>query len=151
MEGSPNGRSDLTSANKGWWMMKPIAGAALALGFIVSGSMAASAEWTGTVGEPLRESSDQASRLAEHLRLIGARFYGSWSCPACFKQMNLFGKQGGAVVPYIECTQQKKRPQQAQLCREAGIKAYPTWELPNGERREGIQSIEELSSWSGLD
>ena len=131
--------------------MKPIAGAVLAVGFILSGSLAASAEWKGTVGEPLRDSSGKAFRLAEHLRLIGARFYGSWSCPACFKQMNLFGKQGGALVHYIECKQEEKRPQQAQLCREAGIKAYPTWELPNGEQREGIQSIEELSSWSGLD
>ena len=131
--------------------MKPIAGAGLALGFILTGSLAASADWKGSIGEPLRDSTQEATRLAEHLQRIGARFYGSWSCPACFKQMNLFGKQGGAIVPYIECTQAKKRPQQAELCRAAGIKAYPTWELPNGERREGIQSIADLSAWSGLD
>ena len=130
--------------------MKPIAGAALALGFVLAWTPAALAEWKGTIGEPLRDSSAEALKLAEHLRLIGARFYGSWSCPACFKQMNLFGKQAGLRVPYVECKQPKQRPEQAELCRSEGIKAYPTWVLPNNERREGLQSIEELSSWSGL-
>ena len=33
-------------------------------------------------------------------------------------------------------------------CRSAGIRAYPTWIL--GERRlEGVQTIEQLSEWSG--
>ena len=132
------------------WAMKPIAGAALALGFILTCATAASAEWKGTIGEPLRNSTDEALRLAEHLRQIGARFYGSWSCPACFRQMNLFGKQGGLLIPYVECTKPGKLPEQAQLCRSEGIKAYPTWVLPDNRRREGVQSIEELSSWSGL-
>ena len=41
-------------------------------------------------------------------------------------------------------------PEQAEACREAGIRAYPTWVLSDGQRREGVQSLEALSSWSGL-
>ena len=88
-------------------------------------------KWKGTIGEPPRASSNQAIELANHLSSIGARFYGSWSCPACFRQMNLFG-------------------QQAADCESAAIRAYPTWVMPDGRRREGLQALESLSSWSGL-
>ena len=108
-------------------------------------------EWTGTIGEPLRHSSPLARQLADHLNSIGARFYGAWTCPACFRQMNLFGKQAGAVVPYVECRKPTQLPAQAEACVAAEIRAYPTWVLPDGSRRIGIQSLEALSSWSGLD
>ncbi len=115
-------------------------------------ALPASAEqtWKGTIGEPLRTSSNQAIELANHLSSIGARFYGSWSCPACFHQMNLFGQQAGRTVPYVECRQPKKYPQQAADCESAAIRAYPTWVMPDGRRREGLQSLDALSSWSGL-
>ena len=108
-------------------------------------------DWKGTVGEPLRDSSAEALVLADHLRSVGARFFGAWTCPACFRQMNLFGKQAGAQVPYVECRKPKQLPQQAASCDANGIRAYPTWVLRDGSRREGIQSIEALSSWSGLN
>ena len=92
----------------------------------------------------------QAIQLAEHLRSMGARFYGSWTCPACFRQMNLFGKQAGMTVPYVECNKPKQLPDQAAACRVANIRAFPTWVLPDGRRKVGLQSLETLSSWSGL-
>ena len=112
---------------------------------------AKAAEWKGTIGEPLRDSSEQAIVLADHLRSMGARFFGAWTCPACFRQMNLFGKQAGANLPYVECRKPRQLPEQAASCEAVGIRAYPTWVLPDGSRREGIQSIEALSSWSGLN
>ena len=108
-------------------------------------------QWKGTIGEPLRDSSEQAIVLADHLRSIGARFFGAWTCPACFRQMNLFGKQAGAQLPYVECRKPKQLPQQAASCEANAIQAYPTWVLRDGSRREGIQSIEALCSWSGLN
>ena len=130
--------------------MKPIGSATLLIGLSLVGAVSVSAGWKGTIGEPLRDSSTEAIQLADHLRKIGAQFYGSWTCPACFRQMNLFGKQAGADVPYVECRKPKKLPQQAAACTTAKIRAYPTWVMPDGSRREGIQSLSDLASWSGL-
>ena len=120
------------------------------LGLTLAGSTTVHANWKGTIGEPLRDSSSEARELAMHLRDSGATFYGSWTCPACFRQMNLFGKQAGRQVPYVECGKPEKMPDQAAACRKANIRAYPTWVLSNGERKVGIQSLKTLSSWSGL-
>ena len=109
------------------------------------------APWASTIGEPLRDSNPQALELTQHLNAIGARFYGAWTCPACFKQMNLFGKQAGADVTYVECRKPKQLPEQAESCNAAEIRAYPTWILPDGRRKVGVQSLEALSRWSGLN
>ena len=45
----------------------------------------------------------------------------------------------------------KQRPKKVAACREAEVWAYLTWLLSDGQRREGVQSINELSLWSGLD
>ena len=107
--------------------------------------------WTGTIGEPLRDSSHQALELSQHLKAMGAKFYGAWTCPACFKQMNLFGKQAGADVTYVECRKPKQLPQQAEACNAAEIRAYPTWVLPDGRQTVGVLSLEALSRLSGLN
>ena len=109
------------------------------------------APWTSTIGEPLRDSSPQALELTKYLKSIGAKFYGAWTCPACFKQMNLFGKQAGADVTYVECRKPKQLAEQAEACNAAEIRAYPTWVLPDGRRKVGVQSLEALSRWSGLN
>ena len=124
--------------------------AGMALGLSFSTTPLGAKEWSGTIGEPLRDSSEQALQLVDHLRSIGARFFGAWTCPACFRQMNLFGKQAGAEVPYVKCRKPEPLPAQAEACREAGIRAYPTWVLSDGQRREGVQSLEALSTWTGL-
>ena len=115
------------------------------------GPPVSAAPWTSTIGEPLRDSSPQALELTQHLKAVEARFYGAWTCPACFKQMNLFGKQAGADLPYVECRKPKQLPDQAEACNAAEIRAYPTWVLPDGRRKVGVQSLEALSRWSGLN
>ena len=115
------------------------------------GPPVSAAPWTSTIGEPLRDSSPQALELTQHLNAIEARFYGAWTCPACFKQMNLFGKQAGADLPYVECRKPRQLPDQAEACNAAEIRAYPTWVLPDGRRKVGVQSLEALSRWSGLN
>ena len=123
----------------------------VAAGGAVSGPPVSAAPWTSTIGEPLRDSSPQALELTQHLKSIGAKFYGAWTCPACFKQMNLFGKQAGADVTYVECRKPKQLAEQAKACNAAEIRAYPTWVLPDGDRKVGVQSLEALSRWSGLN
>ncbi len=100
---------------------------------------------TPTLGEALAPSNSAQMELSEHLRRIGAVFYGAWWCPACFRQKSLFGQQAGDRLPYVECDKTKEGRQR---CQEAGIQAYPTWVL-GSKRVEGVQTIEELKRWSG--
>ena len=117
----------------------------------IGGTPVLAGPWASMIGEPLRDSSPQALELTQHLNKIGARFFGAWTCPACFKQMNLFGKQAGAEIPYVECRKPQQLPEQAESCNAAEIRAYPTWVLPDGRRKIGVQSLEVLSRWSGLN
>ena len=108
-------------------------------------------EWKGTIGEPLRDSTKKALALAIQIRDAGAQIFGSWRCPACFQQMSIIGKQAGTQIYYVECDKPKERPKERAPCEEAQINAVPTWTLPNGERRVGIQKLEELSRWAELN
>ena len=58
---------------------------------------------------------------------------------------------GGADVIYVECRKPKQLPEQAEACNAAEIRAYPTWVLPDGRRKVGVQSLDALSRWSGLN
>ena len=79
-----------------------LASVLVAAGGAVGGPSGSAAPWASTLGEPLHDSSNQALELTQHLKAMRAKFYGAWTCPACFKQMNLFGKQAGADVIYVE-------------------------------------------------
>ena len=123
----------------------------VAVGGNVGNAPVLASPWASTIGEPLRDSRPQALELTQHLLAIGARFYGAWTCPACFKQMNLFGKEAGAELPYVECRKPKQLPEQDEACNAAEIRAYPTWVLPYGRRKVGVMSLEALSLWSSLN
>ena len=103
------------------------------------------------LGQSSGNSTSSPLRLAQHLKAIGVRFYGAWTCPACKRQLNLFGLSDIDAVPYIECNKPEKYPDQAKLCRNADLRVYPTWELSDGSRLEGVQSLETLRRWSGLN
>ena len=101
------------------------------------------------VGAGAAKAAPDPGALADHLSRSQVTYYGSWRCPACQYQGRLFGD---AVVrlPYVECGKPKELPIQAAACQQAEIRAYPTWILANGERREGVQSLETLQIWSGM-
>jgi thiol-disulfide isomerase/thioredoxin len=99
------------------------------------------------VGEAVSPSTPDQLALVEHLRRKGAVFYGAWWCPHCFTQKNLFGTEAGRLLPYVECD---KDDAGRKRCLSAKVRAYPSWDL-GGERREGVQSLEELKRWSGYD
>jgi len=101
----------------------------------------------GQSGGPEAPSPQQ---LAQHLKAIGVRFYGSWTCPACHRQLKLFSLENNDAIPYVECNKPEQFPDQAKLCREADLRVYPTWERSDGSRLEGVQSLEALGRWSGL-
>ncbi len=85
--------------------------------------------------------------LASHLKQIGAKFYGTYWCPYCNKQKELFGSQAFSKINYIECDEKGKngRPD---LCIKANISGYPTWEI-KGQLYSGLQSLQALADLSG--
>jgi hypothetical protein len=102
---------------------------------------------TPSLGEALKPSTPEQLALAEHLRQRGAIFYGAYWCTHCFRQKNLFGQQAGNRLPYVECAKDQAG---ADKCDAAKVQAYPTWVMDQ-ERREGVQTLEELAIWTGFD
>ena len=94
-------------------------------------------------------ASPEPAELADHLSRSKALYYGSWRCPACMTQTELFGDAANKL-PYVECAKPKELPIQAAACQTAKIRAYPTWILENGERREGVQTLEQLKVWASM-
>ena len=113
------------------------------------GTMIASGE-AGVFAQPNGTVEPSHMRLAQHLKAIGGRFYGSWTCPACQRQLALFNLTDKNAIPYIECNKPEAYPDQAKICQSAELRVYPTWELRDGSRLEGVQSLETLQRWSGL-
>lgn len=107
---------------------------------------------TGTVGiyssqgNLMAQSQTFAGKLAQHLKVSGAKMYGAYWCPHCHDQKDLFGS-ANKQVPYIECDPRGEKPQ-TKLCQDKGIKGFPTWEI-GGKIYEGQRSLDELANLSG--
>ncbi len=95
------------------------------------------------------EAAPNPAELTDHLKKSGVIYYGSWRCPACNAQSDLFGS-AASEIPYVECAKPKELPSQAADCIRAKIVAYPTWILKNGERREGVQTLDQLKEWTSM-
>ena len=135
----------MTIANKA--RMDHWASASLATAFMLAGSPAsAGSRATPLPPKPTASTAAQV-QLADQLKDAGVKYYGSWRCPACQYQSNLFGQGGQQRLPYVECAKPDTLPEQARACSAAEIRAYPTWIHPSGERREGVQSLNELQGW----
>ena len=63
--------------------------------------------------------------------------YGAAWCAHCKTQKALFG-DSFKYVPYVECTE---KPEE---CLAKGVENYPTWIDENGQKYEGVQSLEKL-------
>jgi hypothetical protein len=95
-------------------------------------------------GAPVAPTYDA---LAQCLTDSGVKFYGAFWCPHCQNQKKEFG--GAAkLLPYIECSNPDGQGQ-TQVCTDAGITGYPTWEFANGERVSGEIPLEKLAEKSG--
>lgn len=90
--------------------------------------------------------NEQYDALAKHLTESGFKMYGTEWCGACKRQKELFGSSF-QYINYEECSVNGSS-KQTQVCKAEGIEAYPTWELPDGTKREGIISIEEFKEIS---
>lgn len=79
----------------------------------------------------------------------GVKFYGAFWCSHCEEQKERFGASMDEV-PYIECGVQGDTHAKTQVCKDAGISHYPTWQFPPmGERVERVFTLEELRDRTG--
>ncbi|MEG4190960.1 vitamin K epoxide reductase family protein [Microcoleus sp. Pol17_C1] len=85
--------------------------------------------------------------LARHLKRVGAKMYGSFTCDHCQMQKESFGKEAARIINYIECNPQGKNARR-DLCEAAKIQGTPTWEI-NGKFYPGQKSLQELADLSG--
>ena len=78
----------------------------------------------------------------------GAKMYGAYWCPHCAEQKEDFGA-AFRHVNYIECGIKGNARGQTDVCKQAGIKHYPTWEFADQSRIEGNQTMQFLSGKTG--
>lgn len=85
--------------------------------------------------------------FAQCLTEKGVKMYGAWWCPHCSKQKALF-EGSFEKINYIECSAPGSRTMN-QVCKDAGIGGYPTWDFGDGSRLSGEQTLAELSEKTG--
>ena len=90
--------------------------------------------------------SEEEKAFAQCLRDNGAVFYGAYWCSHCIQQKSDLGNSKN--IPYVECSL-PNRAGQNDICNNAGIESYPTWEFSDGERLVGFLSKEVLSEKTG--
>ncbi|WP_156119650.1 hypothetical protein [Leptolyngbya sp. KIOST-1] len=86
-------------------------------------------------------------QLAQHLTTTGGVMYGAYWCPHCADQLAMF-QASVDRVPYVECAADGNNPQ-PELCKQRGIRGYPTWEI-GGQLYPGVRSLDELANLSGF-
>ncbi|OKH33693.1 hypothetical protein NIES2119_22485 [[Phormidium ambiguum] IAM M-71] len=107
-------------------------------------TVAGNSSVVGEAGRPVQNTSGPAEiALARHLKQVGAKEYGAYWCPHCHDQKELFGKEAAAELDYVECDPKGVNPR-PQLCQEAKIKGYPTWQI-KGQLYEGTQQLGTLA------
>ena len=85
--------------------------------------------------------------FAQCLTEQGAMFYGAFWCPHCQEQKAMFGRSKDKL-PYTECSAPNGQDQ-LDVCKEAGIKGYPTWVFKDGSRLSGPQQLSALAEKTG--
>jgi hypothetical protein len=95
----------------------------------------------------IRKRGHRFDAFAQCLAAKPAKMYGAYWCPHCADQKAMF-ESSFHFVPYVECGVPGSRDE-AQVCKDAGIKHFPTWEFADGERLEGTQSLQFLGTKTG--
>ncbi len=86
--------------------------------------------------------------LADYLTQKDVKVYGSYWCPHCYEQEQLFGKEAWSKINQIECAPDAQANPQPEVCERAGIKGYPTWSI-NGELTSGVKKLARLGEMAG--
>jgi len=87
--------------------------------------------------------------FARCLTQKGVKMYGAYWCSHCSDQKALFA-QSFKYAPYVECGVPGTTAKLADVCSDAAIKHFPTWQFPPvGERVEGVVPLQDLSFRTG--
>jgi hypothetical protein len=95
----------------------------------------------------LHKRGHRLDAFARCLATKQATMYGAYWCPHCADQKEMFASSF-QYVPYVECGVPGSRDE-APVCKDAGVKHFPTWKFADGEHREGTQTLEALGSKTG--
>ncbi|KAL1530758.1 hypothetical protein AB1Y20_001657 [Prymnesium parvum] len=87
-------------------------------------------------------SSEEALSIARRMKAKGGRMFGAFWCSHCINQKEIMGREAMAIVPYVECDAEGSNSQK-DICVEAGVKGYPTWQL-DGQLFPGEKGLDEL-------
>ena len=109
----------------------------IGLSALVLGALIIGAVWSNVKPSPYSE-------FAQCLTEQGLVEYAAWWCPHCAEQEELFGS-AAKHINRVECSSPGSRS--FDLCPD--IESTPTWELPDGSRVRGQQSLSQLSELSG--
>ncbi len=97
----------------------------------------------------LRKRGSRFDSFAKCVAARQAKMYSAYWCPHCAEQKEMF-ESSFQYVPYVECGVPGSRDE-APVCKDAGIKHFPTWQFADGERREGTQPLQALGTKTGCD
>jgi hypothetical protein len=86
--------------------------------------------------------------LADYLTQQDVKMYGAYWCPHCHEQAQLFGKKAWSRINHIECVQDAQENPQPDVCKQAGIKGFPTWSI-NGKLDPGVKKLARLAEMTG--
>ncbi|MCW9054698.1 MAG: hypothetical protein OQJ98_01830 [Candidatus Pacebacteria bacterium] len=92
-------------------------------------------------------AAGQYDEFAQCITDSGTKFYGTFWCPHCQNQKKVFGSSE-KFLPYIECSTPNGQAQ-LQICKDAGVMGYPTWEFPDGSRLTGEVEFSTLAEETG--
>ena len=85
--------------------------------------------------------------FAQCLTENGVKMYGAYWCSHCETQKKDFG-DSFHLVDYVECSLPNNAGQ-TEVCIEAGIKSYPTWQFGDGVFSAGVIPLERLAERTG--
>lgn len=88
--------------------------------------------------------------VAQALKASGVKFYGASWCSHCAEQ-KVFFKSAVKELPYIECSTGGAGSPQTQICIDAKIESYPTWEFAPNIRGTLVILPIDLAEIIGMD
>jgi cyclophilin family peptidyl-prolyl cis-trans isomerase len=102
---------------------------------------------SGLVAEGEATAATDLVAFAKALTAAGAKFFGADWCPLCTDQKNLF-QEGKNYLPFIEVTNADRTLNATGTAEN--ITTFPTWKFTNGQVLTGVQTLQQLSTASGV-
>jgi hypothetical protein len=119
---------------------------------VILGAALVQAEKTGAANshtyDTLGPADSFQTGLAMYMADHGAVMYGSYKCPHCNQQKQMFG-EAFRYIKYVECNPKGENANPS-LCFAKGVMNYPTWEI-DGKFYEGAMTLEQISRITGYD